>query len=67
MKRDAADLEKISYKPVVWSPFSTYSSFGFVTVEEVNVQHEHYSGRSKTMHQMIGQSALTLSFGRSCK
>ena len=70
MKIDSADRDKISSKSVVLSPFSPDSSLslvsGVVTGEGVNV-HENGSVICAPMHNMFGQPAFTISFGRSCK
>ena len=71
MKRDAADLEKISSKLVVWSPFSPDSALrnvvtGVVAEEGVNV-HEYESIGCKIVCKMIGQPAFTFSFSRKDK
>ncbi len=71
MKRDAADVEKISSKLVGWSPFLPDPSLrnivtGVVPEEGVNV-HEYESVGHKIMHKMIGQPAFTFSFSRKDK
>ncbi|KAK4298605.1 hypothetical protein Pmani_008001 [Petrolisthes manimaculis] len=71
MKRDNADVEEISSKLVVWSPFSPDPSLrniatGVVAEEGVNV-HEYESIGHKIMHKMIGQLAFTFTFRRKDK
>ncbi|KAK4304743.1 hypothetical protein Pmani_023319 [Petrolisthes manimaculis] len=71
MKRDNADVEEISSKLVVWSPFSSDLSLrniatGVVAEEGVNV-HEYESIGHKIMHKMIGQPAFTFTFRRKDK
>ena len=71
MKRDAADLEKISSKLVIWSPFSPDSSLrnvvtGVVAEDGVNV-HDYDSVGRNIMHKMIGRPAFTFSFSRKDK
>ena len=71
MKRDAADLEKITSKLAIWSPFSPDSSLrnvvtGVVAEDGVNV-HDYDSVGRNIMHKMIGQPAFTFSFSRKDK
>ena len=68
MKSDAADLDKISSKSLVWSPDSSLRDLvtGGMTGEGVNV-HENKSVRCNPMHTSVWQPALTLSLGKSCK
>ena len=70
MKRDAADLEKITSKLAIWSPFSPESSLrnvvSVVAEDGVNV-HDYDSVGRNIMHKMIGQPAFTFSFSRKDK
>ena len=71
MKRDAADLEKITSKLAIWSPFSPDSPLrnvvtGVVAEDGVNV-HDYDSVGRNIMHKMIGQPAFTFSFSRKDK
>ena len=72
MKRDAADLEKITSKlATIWSPFSPDSSLrnvvtGVVAEDGVNV-HDYDSVGCNIMQKMIGQPAFTFSFSRKDK
>ena len=57
MKRDAADLEKITSKLAIWSPFSPDSSLrnvvtGVVAEDGVNV-HDYDSVGRNIMHKMM--------------
>ena len=71
IKRDTADLEKISEKLVGCSPYSADPSLrnivnGIVAQGCVNV-HEYESVAQKIIHKMIGHDVFSLSFSRKDK
>lgn len=71
MERDVADLQEISSKLALCSPFLPDSSLrnivtGVVAEEGVNV-HEYDSIGCKIIHKMIGQPAFKFSFTRRDK